>query len=104
MEGKLTMVEALRKMTVEPARRLEARVPAMRDRGRIRAGAFADIVVFDSARVLDQSTYENAALFSAGIPHVLVNGALVVRDGEIVAGVAPGRAIRAAIGGPPISR
>jgi dihydroorotase len=96
-EGTLTMVEALRKMTLMPAQRLEGRVPAMRDRGRVRVGAYADLVVFDSARVIDRSTYQNAAAYSEGIVHVLVNGTPVVRDGEIVAGKAPGRAIRAAV-------
>jgi dihydroorotase len=94
-QGTLTMREALRKMTVAPARRLEGRVPEMKDRGRIRIGAFADITVFDSARVIDRSSYENAAVFSEGIRHVIVNGTPVVHDGAIVAGRAPGRPIRA---------
>lgn len=104
----LSLNDALRRMTIEPARRLEARVPAMRDRGRLRAGAFADITVFDPATILDRSTYTNAAEYSAGIRHVLVNGMPVVRDGEfdahatlqgqrVVVGVRmPGRPIRAA--------
>jgi N-acyl-D-aspartate/D-glutamate deacylase len=82
-------------MTIAPAQRLQGRVPEMKDRGRIRAGAFADITVFDSARVIDRSTYENAAAFSEGILHVIVNGTPVVQNGEIVPGRAPGRAIRA---------
>ena len=94
-QGTIGMREALRKMTVAPAMRLEARVPEMKDRGRIRVGAFADITVFDSARVIDRSTYENAAAFSEGILHVIVNGTPVVQNGEIVPGRAPGRPIRA---------
>ena len=93
-QGKLSMVEALRKMTVAPAKRLEARVPSMRDRGRIRVGAYADITVFDSATIADQSTYDNASVFSTGIAHVFVNGAHVVRAGELVPNVRAGRAIR----------
>ncbi|NOT07177.1 MAG: amidohydrolase family protein [Gemmatimonadales bacterium] len=95
--GTLSLVEALRKMTIAPAKRLEGRVPSMKDRGRIRVGAFADIAVFDSATVIDKATYENAAIFSEGILFVLVNGTPVVRAGEIVPGRTPGRAIRAPI-------
>jgi dihydroorotase len=77
----LTLNDALRRMTIEPARRLEARVAAMRDRGRLRVNAYADITVFDPATVADQSTYTNAAAYSRGITHVIVNGVPVVRDG-----------------------
>jgi len=80
----LTLHDALRRMTVEPARRLEARVPEMRDRGRLRANAYADLTVFDPATVSDQSTYVNAAAYSRGIMHVIVNGAPIVRDGDFV--------------------
>jgi cytosine/adenosine deaminase-related metal-dependent hydrolase len=80
-EKVLTLHDALRRMTIEPARRLEGRVPEMRDRGRLREGAFADITVFDPAAVIDQSTYTNPAAFSAGITHVVVNGVPVVRAG-----------------------
>lgn len=81
-ERALSLVDALRRMTIEPARRLEARVPGMRDRGRIRAGAFADITVFEPATVIDKSTYVNAAQYSIGIRAVIVNGVPVVRDGD----------------------
>jgi N-acyl-D-aspartate/D-glutamate deacylase len=93
--GTLTLMEALRKMTLMPAKRLEARVPDMRDRGRIRVGAYADVVVFDPARVIDRSTYQQQALPPDGIVHVLVNGVPVVAGGIVVQGAAPGRAIRA---------
>jgi dihydroorotase len=79
----LSLTDALRRMTIEPARRLEARVPEMRDRGRLRVGAYADITVFDPATVIDRATYEKAAVYSEGILHVLVNGVPVVRDGAI---------------------
>ncbi len=82
-EQVLTLSDAVRRMTLAPAQRLESRVPEMRDRGRIRVGAFADITVFDPATVIDTSTYTNAASFSKGIVHVLVNGVPVVRGGEI---------------------
>jgi N-acyl-D-aspartate/D-glutamate deacylase len=106
--GALTLTDALRRMTIEPARRLEARVPEMRDRGRLRVGAHADITVFDPATVLDQATYTDAAQYPTGIRAVVVNGVPVVRDGDfdaratmygqqVMVGVRmPGRPIRAA--------
>ena len=85
----LTLMEALRKMTVMPADRL-----GIRTKGRIAVGADADITVFDAARVMDRATFENPAQYSEGIEYVLVNGTLVVKSGELVDGVAPGLAVR----------
>jgi len=96
--GSLSLMEALRKMTVMPARRLEARVPAMRNKGRVRVGADADLVIFDAQRVIDRSTYQQPGLAPEGIAHVIVNGTPVVAAGRVVDGAAPGRAIRAAAG------
>jgi N-acyl-D-aspartate/D-glutamate deacylase len=93
-EGALTLMEALRKMTLMPAQRLEALVPAMRVKGRVSVGADADLTFFDPATVMDLATFAEPAQASAGIPHVMVNGRFVVRDGELVEGVMPGRAIR----------
>jgi dihydroorotase len=95
-EGALLLMDALRKMTLMPAQRLEKRVPAMRDKGRLRAGADADITVFDPITVRDASTYTQPALQSLGMRYVLVNGTVVVRDGKVQSGVA-GREIRAPI-------
>lgn len=106
-ERVLELRDALRRMTIEPARRLETRVPEMKDRGRIRVGAFADITVFDPLTVSDKATYTDAAVFSTGVRHVVVNGVPALRDGEVVTGgilqgqrvtlgsPAPGRPIRA---------
>jgi len=85
----LTLMDALRKMTVMPADRL-----GIRSKGRIAVGADADITVFDPARVIDRATFENPAQYSEGIPYVLVNGTFVVKGGELVDGVAPGLAVR----------
>jgi len=71
------LMAAIRKMTLMPARRLEARVPAMRMKGRLRAGADADITIVDPATVIDRSTYREPALPPRGIRHVIVNGVVV---------------------------
>jgi N-acyl-D-aspartate/D-glutamate deacylase len=91
--GTLPLMTAIEKMALLPARRLEGYAPAMKDKGRIRLGADADLVVFDPQRVRDRSTYENAAQYSEGMRFVLVNGTPVVKDGALVEGT-PGRGIR----------
>jgi N-acyl-D-aspartate/D-glutamate deacylase len=93
--GGLGLAEALAKCSLYPARLLQDRVPAMCRKGRLRAGADADIVVLDPAAVSDRASYASSTRPSAGIRHVLVNGAPVVQDGEIVADALPGRAVRA---------
>ena len=98
--GSLPLMDAIRKMTLMPAQRLEARVPEMRQKGRLRAGADADITIFDAARVLDRSTYREPSLSPVGIQHVIVNGVSVVANGRAVEGVAPGKAVRAPIDRP----
>lgn len=90
----IPLMEALRKMSLMPARRLEAAVPQMRTKGRMQVGADADITVFDPARVIDRATFSEPAQFSAGIVHVLVNGTLVVTDEKVLDGVLPGEGIR----------
>jgi cytosine/adenosine deaminase-related metal-dependent hydrolase len=91
----LGLAQALSKCSLQPARLLEARVPAMRRKGRLQAGADADVVVLDAATLTDQATYADSTRPSAGIRHVLVNGTFVVRDGSIVADARPGRPLRA---------
>jgi N-acyl-D-aspartate/D-glutamate deacylase len=93
----LSLMEALRKMSLAPAQRLEKRTPAMRNKGRIRVGADADIVVFDATRVTDRATYQEPGLHSEGIQHVLVNGVPVVKDGRLQEGITPGRPVRASV-------
>jgi N-acyl-D-aspartate/D-glutamate deacylase len=95
-EKGLTLGDAIRKMTIEPARRLEARVPAMASKGRIKVGADGDLTVFDPATVIDKSTYEDATIPSAGIPFVIVAGQVVVDGGQVTA-ARPGQAIRAPV-------
>ena len=93
----LTMVEAIRKMTLLPAQRLESLAPLFRNKGRIRVGADADITIFDPATVADRSTYQQPALPSVGVRHVLVHGVPVVVNGEVQANIYPGRAARAPV-------
>jgi dihydroorotase len=93
-EGLMTLMEALRKATIHPARRLEAYVPAMLAKGRLQIGADADITIFDADTIIDRSTYTNPTIPSDGIEFVLVNGVLVVDEGELVPDTRPGRAIR----------
>jgi len=96
-EKVLDLMTALKKMTLMPAQRLEKRAPMFKDKGRIRVGADADITVFDPARVIDKATYDEPLQYSEGIQFVLVNGVPVVKDGQLVGGVFPGRAARAPV-------
>jgi N-acyl-D-aspartate/D-glutamate deacylase len=90
----LGLMDAIRKMSLLPAQRLEKSVPAMRAKGRLKVGSDADIAVFDPATVIDRATFENPAQYSTGIRHVLVAGVVVVRDEKVVEGARPGKGIR----------
>ncbi|HWE07375.1 MAG TPA: amidohydrolase family protein [Rhizomicrobium sp.] len=85
----LTLMEALRKMSIAPANRLG--VPT---KGRIAVGADADVAIFDPAKVIDRATFENPAQYSEGMVYVLVNGVPVVQKGALVDGIFPGRPLR----------
>ena len=87
-EALLSLEEAIRKMTSAPAARL-----GLHQRGTLRDGALADIVVFDPATVRATATYDEPRSFPVGIHHVVVNGTLVV-DGGMHTGATPGRGIR----------
>lgn len=87
----LTLEDAVRKMTSLAAQRV-----GLRDRGLLRPGYQADVVVFDPARIADRATYERPQLVSVGVRHVLVNGVPVVSDG-VVTGRRPGRALRGGV-------
>jgi cytosine/adenosine deaminase-related metal-dependent hydrolase len=93
--GQLSLGQALAKCSLEPARLLQDRVPALRGKGRLQPGGDADIVVFDPEAVTDRASYRHSTRPSDGIRHVLVNGVFVVRDGDLVADTRPGRPVRA---------
>jgi len=93
--GLLTWEEGVRHMTSAPAQRL-----GFLDRGLLKPGGLADLVVFDPATLQDTSTYEQPRSFPTGVAHVAVNGQLVVKDGEPT-GARPGRALRSPFGRPP---
>lgn len=87
-EKLLPLEEAIRKMTSLPASRMR-----LADRGIVRPGMAADLVVFDPARVRERSTYDDPTHYSEGLPYVAVNGKLVV-DGGRITGARPGRALK----------
>lgn len=86
--GVISLVEAVRRMTSVPARRL-----GFHDRGRIEVGSAADITVFDPETVIDRATFENPHQYPVGIRYVFVNGVLVAHDGEVT-GERPGVILR----------
>ena len=84
----LTLEDAVRKMTG-----LSAANMGLADRGTIRPGAFADLVLFDPATVADRSTFEDPKALSVGIEKVWVNGVAVWQDGKAT-GAHPGRGVK----------
>jgi N-acyl-D-amino-acid deacylase len=80
--------DAIRRLTSLPAENL-----GLKERGRLAAGMFADIVVFDPATIQDHATFEKPHQYATGVRHVFVNGVQVLRDGEHT-GATPGRAVR----------
>lgn len=88
-EQALSLMDALRKMSLLPAQRLQ-----LPNKGRLRVGADADITIFDPDRVHDRATFEKPAQYSEGIPYVIVSGVFVVRNGEVQPGVYPGQGLR----------
>lgn len=94
-EGNLfSWVEAVRRCSLLPAEILQGSVPAMARKGRMQTDCDADVVVFDPETVTDRATYIETVRPSKGVRYLLVNGAFVVREGELESDALPGRAIR----------
>jgi dihydroorotase/N-acyl-D-amino-acid deacylase len=89
-EKKLTLEDAIRKFSALPAQRMR-----LTDRGVLKTGMWADVVIFDSANVRDLATFENPNQLSQGMEYVLVNGVLVIDQGKMT-GAKPGKVLRGA--------
>jgi N-acyl-D-amino-acid deacylase len=87
-EGVMSLEEAVRRMSGATAAQL-----GLFERGLLRPGMFADVVVFDAATVRDRATYDQPHQLAEGVRHVFVNGVAVVRDGTHT-GATPGRVVR----------
>ena len=91
--GVVSLNEAVRKMTIMPASRLEQSDPSMRRKGRLSVDADADIVVFDPKTVIDKATFSKPAMRSKGIEYVIVAGKVVVKKGKLQERIKAGRPI-----------
>ena len=87
-EHVITLQEAVRRLTSQPAENLK-----LRRRGSLRAGYYADVVVFEPDSIADHATFDRPHQFSTGVVHVFVNGVQVLRRGEHT-GAKPGRVVR----------
>ncbi|MGA2168887.1 MAG: D-aminoacylase [Terracidiphilus sp.] len=87
-ENQLTLPDAIRKFSALPAQRMR-----LTDRGVLKQGMWADVVVFDPATIRDKATFENPNQFSEGMEFVLVNGVPVIEDGKMT-GALPGKVLR----------
>jgi N-acyl-D-aspartate/D-glutamate deacylase len=91
--GSITLMDAIRKMSLMPAQRLEKATTAARHKGRLQEGADADVVAFDPRIVSDRSTYQSPREPSVGMQYVIVNGTVLIDRGKLVPDRYPGRPI-----------
>jgi N-acyl-D-aspartate/D-glutamate deacylase len=91
--GSMTLMDAIRKMSLMPAERLEKSTLTARRKGRLQEGADADIVAFNPQTVSDRSTYQSPREPSVGMQYVIVNGSVLIDGGQMVPDSFPGRAI-----------
>jgi N-acyl-D-aspartate/D-glutamate deacylase len=89
----LTMMDAIRKMSLMPAQVLERSTPSARLKGRLQEGVDADVVIFDPQIVTDRATYQHPMEPSVGVEYLLVGGAVLVDKGKLIEGVFPGKAV-----------
>jgi N-acyl-D-aspartate/D-glutamate deacylase len=92
-QGTLTLMDAIRKMSLMPAQVLERSTPSARLKGRLQEGADADVVIFDPQIVTDRATYQHPMEASVGVEYLLVGGVMLVDKGKLKEGVFPGKAI-----------
>jgi N-acyl-D-aspartate/D-glutamate deacylase len=92
-QGTLTLMDAMRKMSLMPAQFLERSTSAARAKGRLQEGADADVVIFDPQTVSDRSTFQKPMVESVGVEYLLVGGVAVVEKGKLMDGVFPGKAL-----------
>ncbi|MFC3096143.1 D-glutamate deacylase [Alteromonas sediminis] len=102
-KAKISLIEAIKRVSFGPAKLLQDAVPQMKYKGRIQVGADADIVIFDLDEIRDRATYVRPAQLSQGIEHVIVNGTLLIEYGQIDLSVLPGQPIRNPIKNEPTS-
>ena len=92
-KGSITLMDAIRKMSLMPAQRLEKSTPAARAKGRLQEGADADIIVFDQQTVTDRATYQSPMEPSSGMQFVIVGGTVLIDQGKLVPNTFPGKAL-----------
>ena len=91
--GSITLMDAIRKMSLMPAQRLEKATAAARRKGRLQEGADADVIAFDPRTVSDRATYQLPREPSVGMKYVIVNGAILIDRGKLVPDEYPGKPI-----------
>jgi N-acyl-D-aspartate/D-glutamate deacylase len=91
---KVSLLEGIRKCALIPAEILAASTPAMRNKGRLRAGADADIVVFDYEALSDRATFSAMNRPSEGVRHLVVSGFPLISDGVMDVAARPGKPVR----------
>ena len=92
-KGSITLMDAIRKMSLMPAQRLEKSTPAGHAKGRLQEGADADIVVFDAQTVTDRATYKAPMETSTGMQFVIIGGTVLIDQGKLVPNTYPGKAL-----------
>ncbi len=91
--GSITLMDAIRKMSLMPAQRLEKSTPSARGKGRLQEGADADVIAFDPKAVADRATYQAPREPSVGMKFVIVSGVVLIDRGQLMPGRFPGQPV-----------